>query len=57
MEAFFASHPVEESRIEATQAEIRKLDPALLPSLTRDTPAFRAFKTRLQALPRRTPAR
>lgn len=53
MEAFFASHPVEESRIEATQAEIRKLDPALLPTLTRDTPAFRAFKARLLALPRR----
>jgi predicted Zn-dependent protease len=57
VEAFFASHPVEESRIEATQAEIRKLDPALLPSLTRDTPAFRAFKTRLQALPRRAAKR
>lgn len=49
---FFASHPVEESRVEATQAEIGKIDPVILQSLTTDSRAFQAFKSRLAALPK-----
>jgi predicted Zn-dependent protease len=55
VDAFFASHPIEESRVANTEAEIRKIDPVVLKSLTRDTRAFQTFKTRLAGLPR-TPA-
>ncbi|HCT56024.1 MAG TPA: peptidase M48 Ste24p [Gemmatimonas aurantiaca] len=56
VEGFFASHPIEESRIETTEEEIAKLDKIVLSSLSRDSPAFQAFKRRLASLPR-TPAR
>jgi predicted Zn-dependent protease len=56
VDAFFASHPVEESRVANTEVEIRKIDPVVLKSLTRDTRAFQSFKTRLAGLPR-TPAK
>lgn len=49
---FFASHPVEESRVRATEAEIAKIDPVVLASLTRDSRGFQAFKSRLAGLPR-----
>jgi predicted Zn-dependent protease len=52
VEGWFASHPVEESRVRTTEEEIAKLDPVVLSSLTRDTPAFQAFKRRLAGLPR-----
>jgi predicted Zn-dependent protease len=56
VDAFFASHPIEESRVSNTEAEIRQIDPVVLKSLTRDTPAFQGFKARLTGLPR-TPTR
>lgn len=49
---FFASHPVEESRVAATEAEISKIDPIILQSLTTDSRAFQAFKARLMSLPK-----
>ena len=49
---FFASHPVEESRVKATEEEIAKIDPVILASLTRDSRGYQAFKTRLAGLPR-----
>ena len=52
VDAFFASHPIEESRVANTEAEIRTLDPVVLKSLTRDTRAFQTFKARLAGLPR-----
>ena len=52
VDAFFASHPIEESRVANTEVEIRKIDPAVLNSLTRDTRAFQTFKARLAGLPR-----
>jgi predicted Zn-dependent protease len=52
VEAFFASHPIEESRVADTEALIAPLDPAVLATLTRDSPAFQAFKRRLASLPR-----
>ena len=52
IEAFFASHPMEEDRIRATAAEINAIDPAELRGLKRDDPGYQAFKARLKTLPR-----
>lgn len=51
MEAWFASHPLEEDRIEATSRLVEAYAPAVLNSLTRDTPGFQAFKRRVAAQP------
>lgn len=51
IEAFFASHPLEEDRIRATEREIAALDPAQLDGLRRDDAAYQRFKARLSALP------
>lgn len=51
--AFFASHPLEESRIRATQAQIQQTVPAAtLARLTKDTDNFHRFQNRLRSLPR-----
>lgn len=55
LDAFFASHPLEESRITATEAQIAQYPARSLKGLTVDTPAFQAFRRHLLALPR--PAR
>ena len=52
LDAFFASHPLEEQRIRRTRALIAAYDPARLEGLVQDTPEFHAFKSRLTALPR-----
>ena len=51
IEAFFASHPMEEDRIRATKREIESLDAASLRGLVRDDPSYAAFRARLSALP------
>lgn len=51
VDGFFSSHPMEESRIESTEQAIAKMDPIILNSLTRDSPAFQAFRQRLASLP------
>jgi predicted Zn-dependent protease len=51
VEAWFATHPTEEDRIKDTERIIAHFDPAILRSLTQDTPNFHAFKERVQALP------
>ncbi len=51
VEAWFASHPIEESRIRVTEEEIAKIDPVVLQSLSRDSRSFQTFKTRLAGLP------
>ena len=51
VDAFFATHPLEESRIAATNAEIARHAPAELAGAVRDTPDFQAFKRRLMAQP------
>jgi len=56
VDAFFASHPIEETRVAETEAEIEKLDQNVVRSTTRDSRSFQAFKTRLSTLPR-TPAK
>ncbi len=50
--AWFATHPLEENRITATQQQIQQtVPPAVLQSLTRDSRAFHAFQDRLRRLP------
>ena len=51
LDAFFASHPLEEDRITATEAQIAKYPASQLQGLTKDTPAFQTFRRRLLALP------
>ncbi len=51
VDRFFASHPMEESRITDTRRLIATYPPAQLKGLTKDTPAFQAFKKRVLALP------
>ena len=57
IEAFFASHPLEEERIRATERAIAELDPAQLQGLKRDDPSYQAFRERLDALPPPPPPR
>ena len=51
VDGFFATHPLAEDRIESTQALIGKYDPAILRTLTKDSPRFQEFKRRVQSLP------
>ncbi len=51
VDAWFATHPLEEDRIAAVQAEIDQISPSVLRTLTTDTPAYRAFRDRLMSLP------
>jgi predicted Zn-dependent protease len=57
VEAWFASHPVEESRIRTTEEEIAKIDQVVIRSLSRDSRSFQNFKARLESLPKSVPAR
>jgi predicted Zn-dependent protease len=52
LDAFFASHPIEESRVRETEKLIQTIDPLVLKSLSRDSRSFQAFKARLASLPR-----
>ncbi len=51
LDAWFADHPLEESRITNTQAQIAKYNPAVIRTLTSDTRAFQDFKARVRSLP------
>lgn len=53
IEAFFASHPLEEDRIRETRKAIDEIDPAALRGLRTDDPSYAAFRARLRALPQR----
>ena len=57
VELWFGTHPTEESRIADTQAIISKIDPAIMRSLTYDSPRFHEFKQRVQSLPALPPTR
>jgi beta-barrel assembly-enhancing protease len=52
VEAFFATHPMEEDRIVATRALIQSFPEREVEGLTRDSENFHAFKDRLESLPR-----
>lgn len=51
VDAFFASHPLEEDRIQATNDLIAQYPASKLQGLTKDTPEFQEFRKRLMALP------
>jgi predicted Zn-dependent protease len=51
VDAFFASHPLEEDRIASTQAEIAVYPANQLKGLTKDSRAFQTFRSRLMSLP------
>lgn len=51
LEAFFATHPLEESRITDTRNQINQYSPGEIQGLTRDTQEFQNFKRRLMSLP------
>ena len=51
VESWFATHPLEEDRIQATQAQISKISPAILNGLTKDSQSFQSFKSRIRSLP------
>ena len=51
VDAFFATHPLEEDRITATNAQIATYSASQLRNLTVDTQAFQQMKRRLASLP------
>ena len=51
VEGWFSTHPGEEERIQETQALIATYDPAILRSLTVNSPNYDSFKARVRALP------
>jgi predicted Zn-dependent protease len=57
VDAWFATHPLEESRIADVQALINTMTPAQLAPLTKDSKNFHTFKSRLATLPPPPPAR
>jgi predicted Zn-dependent protease len=50
VQTFFASHPLEEDRIDRTEGLVRGIDPAIERSLARDDEPFQAVKRRLAGL-------
>jgi predicted Zn-dependent protease len=57
VEAFFSTHPTDQSRVTATRKQIARLPRALRDSLERDDAAFHELQTRVRALPAAPPAR
>ncbi|HEX5436531.1 MAG TPA: M48 family metallopeptidase [Gemmatimonadaceae bacterium] len=51
VDAWFATHPTEQSRIADVDSLIAQIDPAIISTLTQDSPNFHAFKQRVAALP------
>jgi beta-barrel assembly-enhancing protease len=56
-DTFFASHPVEESRVNYTERLIASYDPDRLEALVSDDPGYQQFRAVLQALPPAPPPR
>ena len=57
VDAWFATHPTEESRIAEARQIISTYDPLILEGLTTDSQNFQEFKRRLRALPPSPPPR
>jgi predicted Zn-dependent protease len=55
VEAFFSTHPTDQSRVAATRQEIARLDPPPGPNLIRDTPEFHSIQARVRGLPAAPP--
>ena len=57
VESWFATHPLEEDRVERTRRVLSQIDPNILRTLTVDSQNFHAFRNRVRALPAPPPAR
>lgn len=57
VEAWFATHPLEEDRIAAIQARINSMPAAQLNALARDSRNYQTFKQRVNSLPPSPPPR
>ena len=57
VDAWFATHPTEESRIAEARKIIASYDPLIIEGLTRDSPNFQQFRRRLMSLPPSPPPR
>ena len=51
VDAWFATHPLEENRIRDTQSTISRYNVTQLNQLSRDTQSFQTFKARVRSLP------
>ena len=51
VDAWFTDHPLEEDRIAATQAQVAKINPAIIRTLTTNTQAYNDFRARVMSLP------
>ena len=51
VDGWFSTHPLEEERIQETQAVIAQIDEAILATLTTDSERFQEFKRRVMAMP------
>lgn len=51
VEGWFATHPLEEDRIQSTRGMISQINPAVLRSLSMDSQRYQQFKARLRAMP------
>ena len=56
VEAFFSTHPTDESRVATTRQQIRQLNPPPASDLTRDTPEFHSIQARVRGLPAAPPS-
>ena len=51
VDAWFATHPLEEERIQRTEATVAEISPSILRTLSRDSQNFQTFKRRVASLP------
>jgi predicted Zn-dependent protease len=51
VEGWFATHPMEEDRIASTRAQIAKISPSILRTLSTDSQRYQSFKSRIRSLP------
>jgi len=57
VQAFFSTHPTDQSRVAATRHQIAELGPVTGKNLVRDTPEFHDIQARVRALPAPPPPR
>ena len=51
VDTWFATHPLEEERIQNSRDDIAKINPAIIRTLTTNSQAFNDFRARVRALP------
>jgi predicted Zn-dependent protease len=51
VDQWFTDHPLEEDRVNNSRAQISQINPAIIRTLTKDSPAFQDFRARVRALP------